>query len=317
MNKLSLKYSRVLSITGLIACLAVIPILVTRTDVVNLLVLVLVFVIIAESWNLLAGYAGQINLGHAAFFGLGSLTARILWLSGWLPLPFSILAGGMASSLFALIVGGPTLRFKGPYFVFGTFALAEIGRIIVTNMFPGLSTIKGERILAYSIVPRYYVTLIVAIMTVTVVYLIANSRLGVGIKSVREDETAAQASGINTFRCKLFAFVVSATLAGLAGGCFAYYHISYHHFYTFSPLWTFDAMFITFIGGIGTIIGPIVGAVFYVVVREQLALIAGMEELHLIIFGVLFIIVVLLMPKGLFEPLERFRRFLLSSIAPR
>ena len=295
----------------LLLCLIVLPFVFSRReDIVNLTLLILFFVSIAQSWNLLGGYAGQINLGYAAFFGLGAIVTRQLWLSLEVAYPVSLLAGAATSTLFALIVGIPTLRFKGPYFVFGTFALAEILRIIVTNVFPKLSYLSGDLVSDYHIMSRYFFALALAIFVTAVVSLVSRSRLGMAMKAVREDEIAAEATGINTLKPKLAAFTISALLAGLCGGFFAFYHISYYHSYPFSPFWTFDAMFITYVGGVGTIVGPALGAVFFVLVREQLALAITAGEMHLMIFGALFIVVVLILRKGLFEPVERiFRSF--------
>ena len=286
--------------------LILLPILFThREDVANLMLLVLFYISIAQSWNLLGGYAGQVNLGYAAFFGLGSLVTRQLWLSFQVAYPLALLAGTATSALFALMVGAPTLRFKGPYFVFGTFALGEILRIIVTNVFPKLSFLSGDRVSNYNITSRYFFSLALAVFVTGLVHFVSRSRLGMAMKAVREDEVAAEATGINTLRPKLVAFTLSALLAGLCGGFFAFYHISYYHSYPFSPFWTFDAMFITYVGGVGTIVGPALGAVFFVLLREQLALRIPTGEIHLMIFGTLFILVVLILRRGLFEPIEK------------
>lgn len=297
----------------LLLCLILVPLVFTqREDIVNLTLLVLFFVAIAQSWNLLGGYAGQVNLGYAAFFGLGALVTRQLWLSLQVAYPLALIAGVATSTLFALVIGIPTLRFKGPYFVFGTFALAEILRILVTNLFPKLSYLSGDRVSNYNIEIRYFFALALAIFVTGGVYLASRSRLGMAMKAVREDELAAEATGINTLKPKLAAFVVSALLAGLCGGFFAFYHISYYHFYPFSPFWTFDAMFITYVGGVGTIVGPVIGAVFFILLREELAVRITAGEIHLIIFGTLFILVVLILRRGLFQPFERLFKSLYS-----
>jgi branched-chain amino acid transport system permease protein len=126
------------------------------------------------------------------------------------------------------------------------------------------------------------------------------------MQAVREDEAAAEASGVGAFSHKLLALAISTTLAGLAGGVFAYYHVSYYPQHVFSPGWTFDAVLMTFIGGVGTVHGPILGALFYVILKEYLAV--QLVELHLLIFGALFILVVLLLPGGLVEAWSRLRR---------
>jgi branched-chain amino acid transport system permease protein len=130
-----------------------------------------------------------------------------------------------------------------------------------------------------------------------VVAALARSRLGLGMQAIREDEAAAEASGVGAFRHKLLALSISTALVGLTGGVFAYYHVSYYPQHAFSPVWTFDAVLISFVGGVGTVHGPVLGALFYVIFKEVLAV--QLFELHLLIFGTLFILVVLFLPGGL------------------
>jgi branched-chain amino acid transport system permease protein len=137
------------------------------------------------------------------------------------------------------------------------------------------------------------------------------SPIGLGIQAVREDEAAAEASGVGAFRHKLLALTISTALVGLTGGAFAYYHVSYYPQHTFSPSWTFDAVLIAFIGGVGTVHGPVLGALFYVILKEILAV--RLVELHLLVFGVLFILVVLFLPGGLVEAWNRVRRLITAK----
>ena len=154
--------------------------------------------------------------------------------------------------------------------------------------------------------PRYYLTLALAVLCVAVVALLVPSRVGLGIRAVREDEAAAEASGVSALSHKLLALAISTALVGLGGGAFAYYHVSYYPQHTFSPAWTFDAVLMSYIGGVGTVHGPVLGALFYVILKEVLAI--RWVEFHLIIFGVLFILVVLFFPGGLVEAWSRARR---------
>jgi branched-chain amino acid transport system permease protein len=124
--------------------------------------------------------------------------------------------------------------------------------------------------------------------------------------SVREDEDAAESLGVSAIKHKLIALTLSAFFTGLAGGAFAYYHVSYYFYFPFTPVWSFDALTMVFIGGQGTVIGPIIGAVFFVLLREFLVLNLG--EYHLIVFGILFILVVLFLPGGIVEAWEKIRR---------
>ena len=295
----------------LAAGFAAVPLITARNDLLNLGVQIFLAVALAESWNLLGGYGGQINLGHAAFFGVGALVTRMLWVGG-VPLFVALVSGAFVAAALGMLIGGAAFRLRGAYFAIATLGLAEILRITIGNLMPQISTISAVALASYSIVPRYYLTLGLAALCVTVVALLVRSRVGLGIQAVREDEDAAEASGVAAFRHKLLALVVSTALVGLTGGAFAYYHVSYYPQHTFSPAWTFDAVLIAFIGGVGTIHGPVLGALFYVVLREALAL--RLVDLHLLLFGALFVLVVLLFPGGLVAiggPAQRFlARFL-------
>jgi branched-chain amino acid transport system permease protein len=120
------------------------------------------------------------------------------------------------------------------------------------------------------------------------------------MRAVKEDEDTAEASGVNAFKYKLMALALSSFIAGMAGGAFAFFHVSYYPEHPFSVHWTFDALFIAYIGGIGTVIGPIIGTLFYIGLRELFPYIFP-QDIHTIVFGLLFILVILLMPRGLVE----------------
>ncbi|GAB4400685.1 MAG: branched-chain amino acid ABC transporter permease [Anaerolineales bacterium] len=287
-----------------IAALAVLPLFVKKDNIINLACLALLYVALASSWNILGGYAGQTNLGHAAFFGLGTLLTRFLWLGGW-PLWAALLVGAVVPVILALIIGAPAFRLKGAYFAIGTLALAQVLNVTVANRWPMITSLPARYLVTYRLMPRYYLFLAVAVFTVGVAYFLVKSRLGLGLMAVREEEDAAESLGVSGLRHKLLAFGVSAFLAGLAGGAFAFYHVGYYPQFPFSPAWTFDAVTATYIGGTGTIVGPIIGAVFYVLVKELLAL--KLVEAHLIIFGILFILVVLFLPGGLLEVWSKIR----------
>jgi branched-chain amino acid transport system permease protein len=290
---------------GALAALALVPAATARADVLNLGVLVFLYITLAQSWNMLAGYAGQINLGHAAFFGTGAFVTRHVWIAGHPPL-VGMLAGAALACLFGLVIGIPAFRLRGAYFAIGTLGLAEILRITVGNVLPVVSTLPEAYIAGYTLVTRYYLALALAVVTVAALWLLARSRIGLGMQALREDEDAAEATGVDALRHKLMALAISTAFAGLAGGLFAFYHVSYYHQLPFAPTWTFDALLIAFIGGVGTVVGPIVGAAFYVLVREVLA--RSLVEVHLLIFGVLFILVVIVLPGGLVEAASRLRR---------
>ena len=290
-----------------LALLALLPLATPRDDVLNFVFLILLSITLAQSWNIVAGYAGQVNLGHAAFFGLGALVARTLWIDGR-PVAVAMIAGAVIATLFALLIGVAAFRLRGAYFAIGTLALGEILRTTVNNALPEISTLPARTIATYRLTHRYYLALALAATSVLAVAALAGSRLGLGMRAIREDEEAAEASGVGALRLKLTALALSTALAGLAGGLFAYYHISYYPSHAFGPQWTFDALLMTFIGGVGTLHGPVLGAVLYVVLKEYLAV--QWVDFHLLIFGGLFIGIVLLLPGGLVQAAARTRRLL-------
>jgi branched-chain amino acid transport system permease protein len=276
-----------------------------REDLLNLGVVFLLTIALAQSWNIVGGLAGQVNLGHAAFFGLGALVARSLWIAG-VPIVLAAAAGAGAAAAAGLLVGVVAFRLRGAYFAIGTLALAEILRISVGHALPEISTLPAATIAAYRLTGRFYAALALAVGSVLLVTALAASRLGLGMEAVREDEAAASAAGVGALGVKLRAVALSTALAGLAGGLFAWYHISYYPQHAFSPTWTFDAVLVTFIGGVGTVHGPVLGAAFYVVFKEYLAV--RWVDLHLLIFGALFAAIVLLLPGGLVEAAQRLTR---------
>jgi len=287
-----------------LAALALLPLATRRDDVLNFVFLILLSITLAESWNMLAGYVGQVNLGHAAFFGLGALVARTLWSLGT-PIFLAMLAGAAAAAVFALPIGAAAFRLRGAYFAVGTLALGEILR---TNVLPEISTLPTADIGTYRLSHRYYLALALASLSVVMAGWLGASRAGLGMRAIREDEDAAEASGVGALWLKLFALVLSTGLAGLAGGLFAFYHISYYPSHAFSPTWTFDALLMTFIGGVGTVHGPVLGAVVYVTLKEYLAV--RWVDFHLVIFGGIFIAIVLLLPGGLVQAGARARRLI-------
>jgi branched-chain amino acid transport system permease protein len=295
-------------ITGVvIAICALLPLLMEiGTHIMNLLLMLFIYIILSQSWNLIGGYAGQINLGPAAFFGCGVLTTHFLWVAG-VPIYLAVLVGGVVATILAGIIGLPTLRLRGMYFAIGTFALAEALRVTVGNVFPRAVYMPSSYIVGYSYIPRYYLGLIIVIITLVTVYLVANSRLGLAMMAIRDDEQAAQVTGVNIFKYKVLALLISAFLAGLAGGVYAFFQLSFWQLsVVFSPIWTFEPLMATAIGGIGTLIGPVLGSIFLVVLSEIFALTLG--QAHLIIFGVLFVLVVLYFPNGLAGAVEQVRQ---------
>lgn len=257
---------------------------------------------LASSWNILGGFAGQISLGHAVFFGLGALITREMWLGGT-PLALATAIAVAVTAGASAIVGVPLLRFRDIYFAIGTLAMGVAVFLTIGNLRPGISSLPVDALREYTFTGPYYLTLGVLVVTVVVSMWLRRSKLGLGMMAVRDDEEAAGASGVGPLRHKLLAFVISASLAALAGASFAYFSVSYYPNFPFSVVWTFEAITVVFIGGLGTIVGPVVGSAFFVILRDVLP--SNIEEFQVVLFGVLFILVVLLLPGGLVEGGQR------------
>jgi branched-chain amino acid transport system permease protein len=266
--------------------------------ILSLLFTLFIYIILAQSWNLLGGYAGQFNLGLAAYFGTGVLSWSLLYLAG-VPPYVAMLAGGVAAVVLACIIGIPTLRLKGVYFAIGTLALAEALRITVGNFFPASVYVPTTYWSNYSIIERYYVGLVLVILTITTVYTMVNSQVGLALKSIRDDEDAAKATGVNPAKYKIFVFVISSFLVGLAGGLFSYYRGLITPVYQFLPDWTFGPLVAACIGGLGTITGPILGSIIFVLLQEFFSQTLG--KAHFIVTGIFFILVILFLPRGLVQ----------------
>jgi branched-chain amino acid transport system permease protein len=257
---------------------------------------------LALSWNILGGYAGQISLGHAAFFGLGALITREVWLGGG-SLALAVLVAIAVTAAVAAIVGVPMLRFRDIYFAIGTLALGVAVFITAGNLWPGITSLPADTLRDFDFTSRYFMTLGVLLAAILVSVWLKHSKVGLGMMAVRDDEEAAEATGVNAFAHKMIAFVISASLAALAGSAFAYFSASYFPNFPFSVVWTFEAILVVFIGGVGTIVGPILGSVFFVVGRDALP--SGIDEFQVLLFGLLFIVVVLLFPGGLTEAAQQ------------
>ncbi len=282
------------------------PSVVKSDYLINLCILLFIYITVTQSWNILGGYAGQISIGQSAFFGIGALSTRLLWMSG-VPIFLALLAGGVSAAVLAAMIGLPSLRLRGVYFAIGTLGLAIITRVVVGNVFPGVSFLPAKYLSSFTLTPRYYAALVLMLVTIGAVYLLVNSRLGLGMIAVKEDEEAAAATGINTFKCKVLALIISTFFAGLAGGVYAFYSAVYYYFVPFELIWSFEPVLIVIIGGAGTIIGPILGAIGYVALKELFTVTIGRFSVP--IFAILFIVTVLGLPGGLVEATEKIRRW--------
>lgn len=265
------------------------------------------WVALAQSWNLISGLTGYVSFGHVAFFGTGAYAAGILMTAHhWHWVPASLM-GGVAAVVLALAIGYPCLRLKGPYFAIAMLGLNEVMRALV-SYFDGLT--GGGLGLSlptlYASIEIYYAMGLAAIAVTAVAYFIITSRFGLRLMTIREDELAAEAMGIDTARYKLIAFLLSAFVPGVVGGLFARDTGYIEPISVFPLLITITMIVMALFGGKGTIWGPVLGAAALFVLQELVW--ARFLYLHQVLFGAIIVVVVLLMPKGVLGVLqERYR----------
>jgi len=255
-------------------------------------------VTLASNWNLFSGFTGYVDFGHVAFFGLGAYSTGILMSkAGWPFLP-TLIVGAVVAAIFAVLLGRATLHLKGPYFsiaMLGTFvALREIVRVpeSFTGGGPGLT------LPPYLNRPLfYYISLLQAIIVVGVIWWIRRTEFGATLVAIREDEVGAETRGINTTLHKITAFWLAAFSSGIVGASWAYQNTFITPDIVFLNSRTVEIAMMTMLGGLGTVAGPVIGAVIVYWLRDIVW--ANFLQFHLIVQGVLLIIIVLFVPEGI------------------
>jgi branched-chain amino acid transport system permease protein len=261
------------------------------------------WIALAQSWNLISGLTGYVSFGHVAFFGMGSYTTAILVVKGvaW---PLAAVGGGVMAVVLAFVIGWPCLRLKGPYFAIAMLGLNEVLRVMA-SYFEGL-TGGGLGLSLPTLdasVRIYYAMGLVAVAVTGLTYLIVTSRFGLRLMTIREDEVAAEAMGINTFRYKIYAFLLSAAAPGIVGGLAAR-DMGYIEPISVFPLVTTITMIVMVLfGGKGTIWGPVLGAVILFTFQELVW--AHFPHAHQVLLGAIIVSVVLVMPRGILGVLQQ------------
>ncbi len=265
---------------------------------------VFMWIALAGSWNLISGLTGYVSFGHVAFFGAGAYTGAILVASAGWPWPLAALAGGAGAVCLAVVIGYPCLRLKGPYFAIAMLGLNEVLRALV-SYFEGL-TGGGNGLSLPTLdasVPIYYVMGGLAVVVTGVSWLIVTSRFGLRLMTIREDELAAEAMGIDTFHHKLAALLLSAAGPGVAGALTARDQGYIEPISVFPLAITVTMIVMALFGGKGTVFGPVLGAVVLFVAQEIVW--ARFPYVHPLLFGAIIIAVVLLMPRGVLGLLQQ------------
>jgi branched-chain amino acid transport system permease protein len=258
----------------------------------------MMYVVLALSWNIISGFTGYTSFGHVAFYGIGAYACAILVADyGWYWVP-TLFVGALVAAAVAVTLGYPVLRLKGPYFAIAMLGVAEGTRVVVTvwdsltHGGVGISLPSTENSMS-----TYYAMLVLMLMTIAVAYVVGHSRFGVRLNAIREDEVAAEALGINVTRYKLAAFVLSAVFPAAAGGIQAYKVLYIEPASVFFVQITIAMALMSMLGGKGTVIGPVVGAVLLYTAQELTWI--NFPTAHLIAYGVFIIVVARFMPRGL------------------
>lgn len=275
----------------------------------------LVFVVLGVSWNLVAGYAGQISLGHHAFFGVGAFVSAWLTTPGRAGLPeaiqspvlVAVVGGALAAGVLAAVLGPILFRLTGHYFAIGTLAMASIVQLVLLDQrrFSGGSTgYYVNNAMSEDVI--FLLMLAATVLVVLAMYAIVNSRSGLGMRAIHDDEPAASSLGVNPLKYKMYAFVVSSVMAGLAGGFYAQFTLYVNPESTLSVVWLVDTLVVVVLGGMGTMGGPLLGAGLFLALDNGLRQFAG--EFATIIEGALIIAFIVFVPGGLYKLLTETTR---------
>jgi branched-chain amino acid transport system permease protein len=309
--------------TGIALVLAVLlpPLAGMSFYVLNVAIIMFTFVLFSSAWNFLA-YSGQASLGHAAFFGIGGYVSTLIVRATGFP-PFgTILMGGAVAAIIGLLLGLTCVRLKEWFLAMVTFGFAVILQAVIASPLAastgGWDGIGSPRLLATEfpgyLAYEYYAILAITVISIIGIHLILRSRTGLAFAAIRENELEARASGINPVRFKLLAFTVSSFIAGIAGAL-QVHHISFISPEIFHAETSFWPVIYSIFGGLETIAGPVIGTVILTVIWEGLKGL-GLTYERFIVIGVLLIIVVIFLPRGLVSLPEELRKWKSSRKTP-
>jgi branched-chain amino acid transport system permease protein len=292
------------------------PLVTSNQFLLHLGITVLLWTLLGASWNLLGGFGGQVSFGHATFFGVGAYATMILYLRLGLAPWYGMVLGGVAAVAVSLPIGLICFRLRGPYFSLSTLAVAEIVRLIalnweaLTNGPVGLliTTLPrvalGARAINWeSKVPFYYIIAALAVLAMGATWRLSRARLGAYLLAIREDEDAAEAVGIDTVRAKVLTLALSAFFTGLAGGFYGLYFRYVDPDAVFPIALSVEMVFIAVVGGLATVIGPVIGAVFLTTIGELFRerFLVG----HLIFYGLFMMLAIRFLPEGIWGGARR------------
>ncbi len=313
---------RILKIVGLLALLVAFiafPQAFPSPATTTIAVFTLLYATSTTAWNIFSGYTGYIALGHAAYFGVGAYAMALMCQDWHVPAgysPFLLLPlTGLVAAAFAVPLGWISLRTRKHTFVVITIAIFFIMQLMafnlrtITNGSTGLSLpIPSDWHGEFFNMPFYYVTLIMLVLALGLSWWIRNSKYGLGLLAIRDDEDRALGLGVKTGSSKLIAFVISAFFVGMAGALHAYFIGSIFPAFAFDPLFDVALALMTFLGGLGTLSGPIVGALIVEPAQQYFTMQFSKNGYYLIVYGALFLAIILLLPEGIVPTLSKYWR---------
>lgn len=264
---------------------------------------------LAQMWNLLAGYAGMVSIGQQAWIGLGGYAMIVLADDLGINVFVAVFLAGLVAVLFALPTAVLVFRLRAGYFAIGTWVIAEVFRLLIASSTTWLQGESGRTLAALGEIARstreiwtYLIAIIIGFGSIALVYYLMRSKPGLGLTATRDSEGAAASVGIDTYRLKLMVFLLCAFGTGVIGALIYLTVLNIRPSAAFSVQWTAFMIFIVVIGGIGTIEGPIIGAVIFFIIREYLS---NFGEWSFIFLGVTAVVMMLFMPQGVWGLLHR------------
>jgi branched-chain amino acid transport system permease protein len=310
-----MKKIRIITLLAFLALLCVFPILFPNQAVTTMAVFTLLFATAAVAWNLFSGYTGYVSLGHAVFYGVGAYALALLC-KGWNIaggyVPFLLLPlVGLIASVFAIPLGLVALRARRHAFVVITIAIFYIFQLLaynlsgITNGSSGMFLPSPPWDASFFNTPFYYVSLILLLFSFGTSWWIRNSKYGLGLLAIRNDEDRVLGLGVKTGIYKLVAYVISAFFVGMTGAMVGYFIGSLYPGFAFTPALDVTIALMAFLGGVGTLVGPLVGALLLTPLQQYLTVQLGIDGLDLMLFGALLLLVILVLPAGIMPTLSR------------
>ncbi len=287
----------------------------TNAVVQNIAILTLLYATMATAWNIFSGYTGYNSLGHATFFGFGAYTMSLIAINQNLPGGFSLFllvpVAGIVAAIVAIPIGWIILRTRGHAFVILSLITVFIFQLLAYNMRGltngsiGLFLPSPGFGLDWFFMPFYYIQLAILVAALLTSWYIRSSKYGLGLLAIRDDEDRAEGLGVRTGGSKLAALVISAFFTGMAGAMYAYFIGSIYPQYVFDPALTINIVLMAYLGGAGTLVGPVLGALILEPAQQYFGLQYGTGGYYAIVLGALFLIVMLLLPNGIVGSLAR------------